>query len=66
MTQTTSHVHCSFCGVEQSPATPLIAGLEGSICEACVRLADQVITNWGRKRILNELHGPIPKPAKIK
>jgi hypothetical protein len=25
---------CSFCGVEQSPATPLIAGAEGSICEA--------------------------------
>lgn len=66
MSQTNSLAHCSFCGVEQSPATPLIAGLEGSICEACVRLADQVVTNWGRKRILNELHGPIPKPAKIK
>jgi ATP-dependent Clp protease ATP-binding subunit ClpX len=67
MTQTDNyHSHCSFCGVQQSPATPLIAGLEGSICEACVRLADQVVTNWGRKRILNELHGPIPKPAKIK
>ncbi|MGZ8242980.1 ATP-dependent Clp protease ATP-binding subunit ClpX [Methylomagnum sp.] len=61
-----SLAHCSFCGVEQSPATPLIAGAEGSICEACVKLADQVVTNWGRKRILNELHGPIPKPAKIK
>jgi ATP-dependent Clp protease ATP-binding subunit ClpX len=66
MTQTTAQAHCSFCGVEQSPATPLIAGLEGAICEACVKLADQVVTNWGRKRILNELHGPIPKPAKIK
>ena len=66
MTQTTSHAHCSFCGAEQSPATPLIAGLEGSICEACVRLAEQVVTNWGRKRILNELHGPIPKPSRIK
>jgi ATP-dependent Clp protease ATP-binding subunit ClpX len=66
MTQTTSHAHCSFCGVEQSPATPLIAGLEGAICEACVKLAEQVVTNWGRKRILTELHGPIPKPAKIK
>ena len=66
MTQTTSPAHCSFCGAVQSPATPLIAGLEGSICEACVRLADQVVTNWGRKRILNELHGPIPKPTKIK
>lgn len=66
MTQTNSHAQCSFCGIQQSPATPLIAGLEGSICEACVRLADQVVTNWGRKRILNELHGTIPKPSKIK
>ena len=66
MTETNSHDHCSFCGIVQSPATPLIAGVEGSICEACVRLADQVVTNWGRKRILTELHGTIPKPAKIK
>ncbi len=66
MTETNSHDHCSFCGIAQSPATPLIAGVEGSICEACVRLADQVVTNWGRKRILTELHGTIPKPAKIK
>lgn len=66
MTQTNSHAHCSFCGAEQSLATPLIAGLDGSICEACVRLAEQVVTNWGRKRILNELHGPIPKPSRIK
>ncbi|TAN47337.1 MAG: ATP-dependent Clp protease ATP-binding subunit ClpX [Methylococcaceae bacterium] len=58
--------HCSFCGVEQTPATPLIAGAEGAICEACVKLAEQVVNNWGRKRNLNELHGPIPKPVKIK
>ncbi|MDD5035581.1 MAG: ATP-dependent Clp protease ATP-binding subunit ClpX [Methylococcaceae bacterium] len=57
---------CSFCGIEQSPARPLIVGLEGTICEACVTLAGQVVSNWGRKRILQELNGPIPKPAKIK
>ncbi len=66
MTPTNRPAHCSFCGAEQSVTTPLIAGLEGSICEACVRLAEQVVTNWGRKRLLNELHGPIPKPARIK
>jgi len=65
-TLSSTHAHCSFCGVGQSSSTPLIAGAEGSICEACVKLADQVVTNWGRKRILTELHGPIPKPAKIK
>lgn len=61
-----SSAHCSFCGVGQTPATPLIAGAEGAICEACVKLAEQVVTNWGRKRTLEDLHGPIPKPATIK
>ncbi|QFY41838.1 ATP-dependent Clp protease ATP-binding subunit ClpX [Candidatus Methylospira mobilis] len=65
-THTSVHSHCSFCGIEQTPATPMIAGAEGAICEACVKLADQVVSNWGRKRVLTELHGPIPKPSKIK
>ena len=30
---------CSFCGAEKSPTVPLIAGNEGRICEACVKLA---------------------------
>ncbi|QJD30289.1 ATP-dependent Clp protease ATP-binding subunit ClpX [Methylococcus geothermalis] len=58
--------HCSFCGIEQSRDTPLIAGIEGQICEACVRLAEQVVTNWGRKRSMAELHGNVPKPWDIK
>lgn len=57
---------CSFCGVKQSPNLPLIAGLEGYICEACVRLANQVVTSWGRKRSLPELQGPLPIPESIK
>jgi ATP-dependent Clp protease ATP-binding subunit ClpX len=59
-------VRCSFCGVEQSPTAPFIAGAEGHICEACVRLANQVVTSWGRKRALAELNGPLPTPAVIK
>jgi len=58
--------HCSFCGVEQSPTTPLIAGAEGHICESCVRLANQVVTSWGRKRSLADLHTPLPTPASMK
>jgi ATP-dependent Clp protease ATP-binding subunit ClpX len=65
MTESTTP-HCSFCGVEQAPATPLIAGSDGHICEACVQLAHQVVSNWGRKRVLAELHGPLPKPHTIK
>lgn len=58
--------HCSFCGVEQAPTAPLIAGSESYICEACVRLANQVVTSWGRKRALSGLHGPLPTPAAMK
>ena len=42
-------IHCSFCAIEQSPDTPLIAGLDGHICESCARLANQVID------VINEL-----------
>ncbi|WP_455218910.1 ClpX C4-type zinc finger protein, partial [Kaarinaea lacus] len=57
---------CSFCGAQQSPNLPLIAGLDGYICEACVRLANQVVTSWGRKRSLPELQDPLPVPESIK
>ena len=57
---------CSFCGHQQSTQQPLIAGFEGYICEACVRLANQVVTSWGRKRSLPELAEPLPTPLTIK
>ncbi|ALG68359.2 ATP-dependent Clp protease ATP-binding subunit ClpX [Beggiatoa leptomitoformis] len=66
MMTTTPIAHCSFCGTEKTPTTPLIAGAEGYICEACVRLANQVVTSWGHKRSLADLHGPLPTPAAIK
>jgi ATP-dependent Clp protease ATP-binding subunit ClpX len=59
-------VRCSFCGAAQSVATPFIAGLDGHICEACVQLAHQVVTNWGRKRALADLHSAPPRPVVIK
>ncbi|EGV27904.1 ATP-dependent Clp protease, ATP-binding subunit ClpX [Thiorhodococcus drewsii AZ1] len=57
---------CSFCGAPQAPDTPLIAGIDGHICEACVTLAHQVVSSWGRARALS---GPLkspPKPLQIK
>ena len=58
--------HCSFCGIAQSPSVPLIAGSEGYICGDCVLLANQVVSNWSRKKELSEMQGPLPIPAKIK
>lgn len=57
---------CSFCGQPQGPDTPLIAGIAGYICEACVALAHQVVNSWGRGHALT---GPLkspPKPLEIK
>ena len=65
MNETTVHT-CSFCGAQQGPDTPLIAGIEGHICEACVSLAHQVVSSWGRSRALvGPLKAP-PKPMEIK
>lgn len=58
--------HCSFCGISQAPTVPLIAGSDGFICGDCVLLANQVVSNWSRKKELSEMQGPLPIPAKIK
>jgi len=52
-------IKCSFCGTVQSSESPLIVGLEGHICESCARLANQVVSSWGRKR---EIAKPLRKP----
>lgn len=51
--------NCSFCGNTQATDTPLIVGLDGHICETCVRLANQVVSSWGRRR---QLVKPLQKP----
>lgn len=58
--------HCSFCGIEQSPSVPLIAGAEGYICEACVLLASQVVSSWSRKKELLQMQETLPTPVEIK
>ena len=58
--------HCSFCGAAQTAETPLIAGIEGHICEACVTLAHQVVNSWGHARsLMAPLRSP-PTPIQIK
>lgn len=58
--------HCSFCGIEASASVPMIAGTEGFICEACVVLASQVVSSWGKKKELTEMQAELPKPTEIK
>lgn len=58
--------HCSFCGLQQAPNVPLIAGEEGHICEECVRLAGQVVSSWGRKRAASKPLHNLLKPVELK
>ncbi|MET0116822.1 MAG: ATP-dependent Clp protease ATP-binding subunit ClpX [Sedimenticola sp.] len=57
---------CSFCGHEQGPEFPLIAGEEGHICEECVRLASRVVGSWGRKRAAAKPLQNLLKPTELK
>jgi ATP-dependent Clp protease ATP-binding subunit ClpX len=63
---TTSKTCCSFCGQEQTAEIPLIAGIEGHICEDCVRLASRVVASWGRRRAATKPLKQIPKPVELK
>ena len=65
MSETTSTIHCSFCGIQKSPTTPLIAGNNGHICEACVKLAYQVVDSWGRKKHSSEMALQLKKPKEL-
>lgn len=55
---------CSFCGIEKSADTPLIAGTEGHICEQCVKLAHQVVHSWGRKKSTVKMELKTPEALK--
>lgn len=59
-------IQCSFCATVQSPDTPLIAGLDGHICESCARLVNQVISSWGRRRAASKPMKKPPVPVEMK
>lgn len=59
-------VHCSFCGEAQSAEQPLIAGINGHICSACVQLAGQVVSSWSKANQQKRKPRSLPKPQVIK
>ncbi len=59
---------CSFCGRSENEVEILISGLEGSICNECAKLANEVITdslNKSKKGNGLKLDN-LPKPKEIK
>jgi ATP-dependent Clp protease ATP-binding subunit ClpX len=57
---------CSFCGQQQNAETPLIAGMDGHICEDCARLASRVVDSWGRRRAATRPCKQMLKPIELK
>jgi ATP-dependent Clp protease ATP-binding subunit ClpX len=63
---TDSDINCSFCGEPQSAGQPLIAGINGHICSACVQLAGQVVSSWSKASQQKLIPKSLPKPQVIK
>jgi ATP-dependent Clp protease ATP-binding subunit ClpX len=63
---TVKKTSCSFCGQEQNAETPLIAGINGHICEDCTRLASRVVDSWGRRRSATKPFKQMPKPIELR
>ncbi|MES9990938.1 MAG: ATP-dependent Clp protease ATP-binding subunit ClpX [Candidatus Thiodiazotropha sp.] len=63
---TAKKTYCSFCSQEQTAELPLIAGIDGHICEDCVRLASRVVSSWGRRRAATKPFKRMPKPIELK
>ena len=49
------NINCSFCGETQGVDLPMIAGMNGYICPACVKLANQVVSSWSKNKARNRL-----------
>ena len=66
MSDDENSVSCSFCDTVQAADVPLIGGMDGHICESCVRLAHQVVSSWGRRRAAASPIKKPPTPQEIK
>jgi ATP-dependent Clp protease ATP-binding subunit ClpX len=64
--ETPPPVACSFCGKPQGEAGKLIAGPTVYICDQCVRLCTEIISEEVEKEPAPDLSGDLPTPAEIK
>ncbi len=57
---------CSFCGRSENEVQMMVSGLEGSICETCARLANEVISDALKPKEKGLKLDKLPKPREIK
>ena len=58
-------VYCSFCGKTDRQVNRLIAGQEAYICDACVRICSEMLSNEIKEATEKETAKELPKPKKI-
>ncbi len=60
------NLNCSFCGKSQKEVKKLIAGPTVYICDECIGLCNDIMTEEVEKDEPNASSAPIPKPSEIK
>ena len=59
-------LHCSFCGKEQDNVRRLVAGPGVYICEECIELCNEIISDEIQEEKGGVLGSQLPKPVEIK
>ena len=57
---------CSFCGKNQRDVKKLIAGPSVYICDECISLCNEIISEEASKEAVKGVSGAVPKPSEIK
>jgi ATP-dependent Clp protease ATP-binding subunit ClpX len=57
---------CSFCGKNQDDVKKLIAGPAVYICDECIELCNDIMTEENEIEAINRRKSTIPKPCEIK
>ncbi|MBE9540999.1 MAG: ATP-dependent Clp protease ATP-binding subunit ClpX, partial [Proteobacteria bacterium] len=57
---------CSFCGKNQDEIKKLIAGPAVYICDECIKLCNEIMTEENEREAISRKKSTIPKPYEIK
>jgi len=60
------NLFCSFCGKNQDEVRKLIAGPSVYICDECIELCNDIISEENEREAISRRKSTIPKPSEIK
>ena len=59
-------IKCSFCGKSQEIVSKLVAGPNVYICDECIELCNEIVSNLGEEPPVDQTWGKAPPPKEIK